>query len=158
MHMRQSTNGGGAMSVTWVLVANASAASLYVNEGPKKGLRKLREFVHARSRAKLSELITDQPVHGRNGTSRRATYEPATDAKTAEAERFAGELNDALESGRQRHDYQRLIVCAAPQFMGRLKRHFGAPLQRMLTDSFEKDYTRADPRSLSRRLEGCIYL
>lgn len=146
------------MSVTWVLVANASAASLYVNEGPKKGLRKLRDFVHARSRAKLAELITDKPAHGRNGTSRRATYEPASDPRTAEADRFAGELNDALETGRQQHDYQRLIVCAAPQFMGRLKRHFGAPLHRMMSDSLEKDYTKADPRSLTRRLEGCIYL
>jgi len=146
------------MSVTWVLVANASAASLYVNEGPKKGLRKFREFVHARSRAKLSELITDQPARGRSGASRRAAYEPPTDAKTVEADRFAGELKDALETGRQQRDYQRLIVCAAPQFMGRLKRHFGAPLHRMLTDCFEKDYTKTDRRSLTRRLEGCIYL
>jgi protein required for attachment to host cells len=158
MFLQQSTNGGSAMSVTWVLVANASAASLYVNEGPKKGLRKFREFVHARSRAKLSELITDQPVHGRSGAPRRAAYEPANDPKTAEADRFAGELKDALEAGRQQRDYQRLIVCAAPQFMGRLKRHFGVPLQRMMTDSFEKDYTKADHRSLTRRLEGCIYL
>jgi protein required for attachment to host cells len=146
------------MSVTWVLVANASAACLYINEGPKKGLRKFREFTHARSRAKLSELITDQSAHGRSGASRRAAYEPATDPKSAEADRFAGELKDALETGRQQQHYERLIVCAAPQFMGRLRRRFGAPLQRMLTDCFEKDYTKADPRSLSRKLEGCIYL
>jgi protein required for attachment to host cells len=155
---QQSTNGGSAMSVTWILVANASAASLYINEGPKKGLRKLREFAHARSRAKLAELITDHSAHGRSGASRRAAYQPATDPRATEAERFASELKDALETGRQQQHYQRLIVCAAPQFMGRLRHHFGVPLQRMLTDCFEKDYTKADPRSLTRKLEGCIYL
>jgi protein required for attachment to host cells len=158
MTLQQSTNGGSAMSVTWVLVANASAACLYINEGPKKGLRKLREFAHARSRARRAELITEPVAGGRIAASRRPAYPPATDAKAAEADRFASELKDALETGRQHHDYQRLIVCAAPQFMGRLRRHFSAPLQRMLTDCFEKDYTKADPRSLTRKLEGCIYL
>lgn len=146
------------MSVTWVLVANASAASLYINEGPNKGLRKLREFAHAESRAKLSDLLADQPGHGRKGTVRRAAYEPASGPKSIEADRFASELKDALETGRKARHYQRLILVAAPQFMGRLKRRFGVPLQRLLTDSFEKDYTKEDPRSLTRKLEGCICL
>jgi protein required for attachment to host cells len=146
------------MSVTWVLVANASAARLYINEGPKKGLRKLREFAHARSRAKLADLITDQSPHGRISIGRRAACQPATDPRAAEADRFASELKDALETGRREGGFERLIVCAAPQFMGRLRRHLSVPLQRMLTDCFEKDYTKSDARSLSRRLEGCIYL
>jgi len=147
------------MSVTWVLVANASAACLYINEGPRKGLRKIRDFSHARSRAKLAELITDQPGAGRSaGLPRRASYQPANDPKQLEADRFAGELNEALETGRKQREYQRLILVAAPQFMGRLKRRFGAPLQRLVTDSFEKDYTKSDPRNLTRKLEGCIFL
>ena len=147
------------MSVTWVLVANASAACLYINEGPRKGLRKIRDFSHARSRAKVSELISDQPGSGRSaGHLRRASYQPANDPKQLEADRFAGELNEALETGRKQRDYQRLILVAAPQFMGRLKRRFGAPLQRLVTDSFEKDYTKSDPRNLTRKLEGCIFL
>ena len=146
------------MSVTWVLVANASAACLYANDGPKKGLHKVREFAHDRSRAKLADLIADAPGHGRTGSARRADYQPATDAKRSEADRFACELTDALENGRRQRNYQRLILVAAPQFMGRLRRQLGTPLQRLLTDSFEKDYTKTDPRSLSRRLERCIYL
>jgi protein required for attachment to host cells len=158
MKLQQSTDGGNAMSVTWVLVANASAANLYINEGPRKGLRKLREFAHARSRAKLADLVTDQPARGRSGTGRHASYEPPSDPKQMEAERFAAELSDALEAGRKQRHYQRLILVAAPQFMGRLKRQLGAQLQRLVTDSFEKDYTKSDSRSLSRKLEGCIYL
>jgi protein required for attachment to host cells len=146
------------MSVTWVLVANASAAHLYINDGPNKGLRKLREFAHDRSRAKLADLIDTQAADGRSGTAHRAAYQPASTARAHEADRFATELTEALESGRKQRTYQRLIVVAAPQFMGRLKRRFGTPLQRLLTDSFEKDYTKSDSRSLARKLEGCIYL
>ena len=146
------------MSVTWVLVANASAACLYMNEGPHKGLQKVREFAHVRSRAKLADLVTDQPAPGRSAGSRRASYQPASDPRQLEADRFASELSEALETGRKQRTYQRLILVAAPQFMGRLRRRFGAPLQRLLTDSFEKDYTKSDARSLTRKLEGCIYL
>lgn len=146
------------MSVTWILVANASAANLYINEGPRKGLRKVREFAHARSRAKYADLITDQAARGRSAAARRAIHEPAVSPKELEAERFATELKDALEDGRRQRHYQRLILVAAPQFMGRLKRRLGAPLHRLLTDSFEKDYTKSDSRSLTRKLEGCLFL
>ena len=51
------------MSITWILVANASAAHLYANHGPKKGLKKLKEFEHTASRDKGSDLASDRPGH-----------------------------------------------------------------------------------------------
>jgi len=58
------------MSVTWVLVANASSARLFENGGPGKGLRKVREFDHAASRAKRAQLVVDTVGHGRSGALR----------------------------------------------------------------------------------------
>ena len=49
------------MSITWILVANASLAKLYANYGPNKGLELVKELMHPESRQKNSELVTDRP-------------------------------------------------------------------------------------------------
>ena len=64
------------MSITWILVANASAAYLYANYGPKKGLQKLKEFRHDASREKRVDLVSDRPGHNRNNGNGRGSYVP----------------------------------------------------------------------------------
>lgn len=146
------------MSVTWVLVANASSACLYENGGPGKGLRKVREFDHAASRAKRAQLVSDTVGHGRCGAVRGIGYERALDPRRHEAERFAGELVGELESARRTRRFDRLVLTASPAFMGRLRRQLPVPLARSLVLSVEKDYTKAEPRRLQRTLERDLCL
>lgn len=146
------------MSVTWVLVANASSACLYENGGPGKGLRKVRVFDHAASRAKRAQLVTDTTGHGRSGAVRGIGHERATDPRRLEAERFAGELVGELETARRTRSFDRLVLAASPAFMGRLRRQLPAPLARSLVLSVERDYTRAEPRRLQRALEHDLFL
>ena len=71
------------MSNTWILVANASAAHLYANYGPKKGLQKLKEFKHNASRGKALDLVSDRPGHYK-GTVMATVHlrQPQTQNKT----------------------------------------------------------------------------
>ncbi len=66
------------MSITWILVANASAAHLYANYGPKKGLHKLKEFEHNASRGKAQDLVSDRPGHYNGHGSGHGSFIPAT--------------------------------------------------------------------------------
>jgi len=146
------------MSVTWVLVANSSSACLYENGGPGKGLRKVRWFDHAASRAKRAELVVDTVGHGRSGAVRGIGHERATDPRRHEADRFAEELVGELEHARRTRSFDRLVLAASPAFMGRLRRQLPAPLARSLVLSVEKDYTKAEPRRLRRTLEQNLFL
>lgn len=145
------------MAHTWVLVANASQAVLYLNEGPGKGLQKLRELTHEASRRKSGELVSDRPGHNTGHGTARGAYEPAKTPKEIEADRFAGELAHELAAGRAQHAYQRLVLVASPHFMGRLKQHLDLHVQQLVTAAVEKDYTKATPRELAGHLQDYVF-
>jgi protein required for attachment to host cells len=149
---------GGVMSITWILVANASAAYLYVNYGPKKGLQKLKEFKHYASREKVQGLVSDRPGHNRSLGNGRGSYIPATDPKQHQAHNFALQLARELENGRTANSYQRLILVASAPFIGLINSSLGIHVRNLVSDTFEKDYTKTSEKNLSRHLESCIFL
>ena len=146
------------MGITWILVANASAAYLYANYGPKKGLQKLKEFRHDASREKGQYLVSDRPGHNKSLGNGRGAYIPATDPKQHEAQNFACQLAKELEQGRISNSYQRLILVVSTPFMGLINSNMGRHVRNLVSDTFEKDYTRASEKNLTRHLESCIYL
>lgn len=148
----------GGVMITWILVANASAAYLYVNYGPKKGLQKLKEFRHDASREKRVALVTDRPGHNHSNGNGRGAYIPATDPKQNEAHNFACRLVRELEQGRTANSYQRLILVVSTPFLGLINSNLGNHVRNLVSDTFEKDYTRASEKNLTRHLESCIYL
>ena len=51
------------MANTWLIVANASQATVYETESHPKTLKLLKEFLHPASRAKGVDLASDRPGH-----------------------------------------------------------------------------------------------
>ena len=149
---------GGVMSITWILVANASAAYLYANYGPKKGLQKLKEFKHDASREKGQDLVSDRPGHNKSHGNGRGSYVPATDPKQNQAQNFAFQLARELEHGRTANSYQRLILVISAPFIGLVNSSLGSHVRTLVSDTFEKDYTKTSEKNLTKHLESCIYL
>ena len=141
------------MTITWILVANASLAKLYANLGPNKGLQLVKELIHPESRQKNADLVTDRP-----GSMATGSKLPQTLPKEHEARVFAQELAQELYRGRASNAYRRAIVVAPPGFMGLLNAVLDAPTAQLITDRLEKDYTKHPETTLSERLQGCIYL
>lgn len=146
------------MSITWILVANASAAFLYANHGPKKGLQKLKQFEHAASREKGKDLVSDRPGHNKSHGNGHGSYIPAADPKQNEAQNFALQLARELEHGRTINSYQRLILVASAHFMGLINSNLGSHARALISDSLEKDYTKVSEKELVKHLESYIYL
>ena len=59
---------------------------------------------------------------------------------------------DRLEQGRVENAFERLVVVAAPTFLGLLRAHFNAPLSSLLSLEIDKDYTALRPEELRTRL------
>ncbi len=142
------------MSVTWIMVANASQAKLFANHGPKQGLRFIKELVHPASREKTSNLVSDRsgsgPGHG--------AFIQATDPKHHEAELFAQEVSRELEHGRQENAYDRLILVASAPFMGLVNNRLPGQVRSKVSESIDKDYTRLPVKDLAGQLEHYVYL
>ncbi|HJV26600.1 MAG TPA: host attachment protein [Aromatoleum sp.] len=146
------------MAITWILVANASLAKLYANLGPNKGLTLVKELIHPESRQKNSELVTDRagsmPGVG-NGSGAKVQQ---TMPKEHEAKIFAQEIAQELYRGRATNAFGRAIVCAPPSFMGMLNAVMDSPTAQMITDRFEKDYTKSPEPVLRDHLASCLFL
>jgi protein required for attachment to host cells len=142
---------------TWILVANASLAKFYANAGPHKGLALMKEIRHPESRQKNSDLVTDRPG-SMAGTAGRGAMSPHTLPKEHEARVFAQELARELNDGRNGNRYKRAILVAPPAMMGLLNDSLDSATSTMVTDRFEKDYTKVSEKQIASQLEGCIYL
>lgn len=146
------------MTITWILVANASAASIFCNDGPHKGLVKVKALEHAASREKGSDLVTDRSGHTQSRGNGRGAYVPAKTPKEIEAERFALEVARELNHGRTSNAFQRLILVASPHFMGLINQHLDTHVRQLVSASIEKDYTKLGEKELAGHLEGHIFL
>jgi protein required for attachment to host cells len=146
------------MAITWILVANASLAKLYENLGPNKGLRLVKELLHPESRLKNSELVTDRPGSMGSPVSGRGAKQPQTMPKDHEAKVFAQRIAQELYKGRTNNAYGRAIVFAPPNFMGMLNGVLDQPTAQLISDRFEKDYTKSPEPQLRQQLAGCLFL
>ena len=146
------------MAVTWILVANASLARLYANLGPNKGLQLVKEMMHPKSRQKNADLVTDRPGSSGGSGTRSGSKQPQTLPKEHEAHLFAQALAQELYQGRAKNAFRRAILVAPPAFMGLLNTVLDKPTAQLVTDRFEKDYTKTTSTELSSHLSSTIYL
>jgi protein required for attachment to host cells len=146
------------MTTTWILVANASTARIFENTGINKGLQLINQHDHPESRMKGSDLVSDRPGHMQSVGNGHGARQPATDPKQNEAEHFAIELAKTLDQARGNGKYERLIVVASNPFLGTLKPRLSGQIQAMISETIEKDYTRATEKELADHLSHCIYV
>ena len=145
------------MKNTWLLVANGSEARLFETEFRPKTLTLLKEFNHPESREKGAELASDKSGHYQGdagtGASTQGSFSEATDPKEYEMERFAAELVQALEDGRNANSFQHLIVASSPKFHGLLNKKMNGHISKLVDKHINKDYTALKEDELLARLQ-----
>jgi protein required for attachment to host cells len=142
------------MSITWIMVANASHAKLFANKGPNKGLELVKELDHPESREKASELVSDR-IGNYAGSG---SYAQPTPPKEHEAERFALEIAHELEQGRVNNAYEKLVMVTSAHFMGLLNSRITQQVKSKISESISKDYTHLPVKELSGHLANHVFL
>lgn len=149
------------MSTTWILIANASQARIYQTHKPllfkanghgEDHIELIAEFSHDASRRKTGDLVSDRNGNYQVGPMGHGTFAESSDPKQVEAERFAKQLVEQLNSGRVAGQYDDLVIVANPHFRGLLNKHFTRHLTRLVSQSIDKDYTRFKGRELVHQL------
>ena len=80
---------------TWIVLADAATAKVYEPQASRRDWKLIAELAHPESRAKESELGTDEPGRVRQSTTgSRAAMEPPTPRKEVEIEKFAREIDE----------------------------------------------------------------
>ena len=141
------------MKVQWIVVANASLARLFSRDSPTDPLVPLATMKHPESRLKGSELADDRPGHeATDNSSGGNRYEPRSDVRRKEHQRFAREIAERLETGLVAGEFSTLWLFASSPFLGELKEQLSDAVDKRLQFALDSDLTSFGLAEIEQRL------
>lgn len=142
------------MKRTWIVVAHRAGARVIESIGPSAELQVVRDFENPEGKLKASEVNTDRP--GQSISSTTAGPHPMVPPKrvTEEiADGFAKQIAAAIEEARLKHSFDKLVLVAAPRFLGRLREALSEPSRSLVVASLDKNIADAEPQAIRQQLE-----
>lgn len=135
------------MVPTLFVVADQSQAHLYRVGGTKLNptLEAIEQLEHPEARERLDP--TESSAHMHVDTS---------GSEAEEERRFIRELVERLRKGQTSGEFRKLYIAAPANFVGRLRKHYGSSLSKMVEREIIGDYTRQDERTLTKRFAQWI--
>lgn len=127
-------------SRNWLVVADSARALIFTLNGRMKTLLQIREMTHPESRKRDLELVGDKPgrMFESVGQVRHAVTQPF-DPRTIEKQKFSLQLANALEQARKEGMVEKIVVLAAPAFLGNLRLHLSEKTARLITKEIPKN-------------------
>jgi protein required for attachment to host cells len=164
---------GDAMDKHWIVVANQAGAKIFTvapsaprlkdlqapssTEAPSR-LVEREALEHPEGRIKSQAMDADRP--GRSFESAGAKRHAMTrevDPKTQGAIAFAQRVAHHLESARRKEELARLILVAAPEFLGLLRDSMSVELRRMIVEEFSLDLAQMTPQEIRAHLPETLF-
>ncbi len=144
------------MTTTWILAAHRGGATIYAHTAPG-ALTLVREFPHPEGRLKNHELGDDRPGRsyesgGVQRSSVGSDHEPVRDI----AESFARMLAATLNTARNEHTYDKLVLMAEPRFLGTLREALDPHTAATVVGTVGKDFPRVTEAEVREHLHGVI--
>ncbi len=141
------------MSKTWVVVAEKSRARIFELENRRAPLNELQDFTYPEARAHERDLTSDLPGRAFDGmeSSSHATG-TRVGPKKQEAINFAKDLCDHLDAANGNGHFEKLIIIAAPAFLGLLRKNFSEPLKKQIVKEIDKNLVQHDVEAIQASL------
>jgi len=142
---------------TLVLIGDAAGARLFAAHRAAPW-QLLSSFDHPRGAAHARDILTDRPgrVHQSVGDGRRSGADPKTSAHEVEGQVFARELAAALDEAVTARRPHRVVLVAAPRFLGLLREALSKPVSALVGASLDHDLTAVPEQELPTRLADLL--
>ena len=145
------------MTKIWVLVADSSRAKLLGAKSPIGALQELESFDHPAARQHVQDLTTDLPGRTFDSAGQgRHAMEPKTDPKQHEALNFAKFLSERLATASADNTFERLVLVAAPAFLGLLRGQLSASVRKRISVEIDKDLAGLNAQAIRAHLPDRI--
>lgn len=145
------------MSKTMILVAEGSRARLYLSKSPTKPWMEIEDLIEPKGRMHEGDLVTDDKgsdpgTPGGEGHARHVLEDKVAPAQAVQ-QAFAHELCADLERRRLAGEYDRVILVAAPAFLGMVRKCLSPEVAKMVVEELAKDLVMEDAEGIRARLE-----
>lgn len=137
------------MKKTWVVAAESSRARIFEAENRVQPMKELEGLAHPKSRAKVLDINADDAgqTFDRMGQGMH-DMEKEVDPKKHEADQFAKEIAERIDKARAAGQFEALVLIAAPEFLGLLRKHLNPITLKMVTRTVSKNLVRENEESL----------
>jgi protein required for attachment to host cells len=150
------------MEQTCIVVANASRARFFFQQGDSGELQEGGNMVDTATRLRTAETETDRlgptsagkSIHNTGGAAPNKAYEPPQTPQEHETELFARSIVGHLQERLQNGEFDQLALIASPEFLGVLRGLLSPQLKNIVRWDINKDYTQLTAPQLRDRLPG----
>jgi protein required for attachment to host cells len=142
------------MKHNWLVICNAARARVLEESEHPGRWDHVADLVHPQSRMKGVELGGDRPGHveGTGHGLGSAAYQPRTDPREREHDRFAREVARVVNDGVAQGRCAGLTLVASDPFLGQLKSHLHVQASKLLLRTVASDFTTLSDAEVLRRL------
>jgi protein required for attachment to host cells len=144
-------------TITWICLADGNESRILVHEGPAKGLSELDKKHGQQEPKSQADIMADKP--GRSFASagdRRAAMEPHTDPVELLETEFLKSLAADLDQEAENSRFDRLIVIAAPEALGTLRKAYTPRVKALLYAEIDKNLTNTPLADMPKHLEDVM--
>ena len=140
--------------LTWVIVADSARARIFEWAAANGDLEEIIDLTNPQGRLREGALTSDRPgttfdSHGHHSGHPMQTPHSAQDNA---ADTFAHQVNIELKSALDGGRYARLVLVAAPEFLGHLRSQLDKQVSKKVVESLSLDLTKESPDAIKARL------
>ena len=132
------------MNTIWVVVAESSRAKVYATDALGEELTEIEHFDHADSRRHARDITSDLPGRNVGSDGSHHALQAETDIKEEEAVQFSRQINKYLQAALSKHQFGKLMIIAAPAFLGLLRAHMDSQVAKLVVYELAKNLVQCD--------------
>ena len=150
------------MLTTWIVTANAGRARFFSQLRPRARVEEINDMVNTAARLRTAETESDElgqlaaskSIHSVGAPTQGSGYEPNQSPAEHQSEIFARSIADHLLRAHQDGRFERLVLAAAPEFLGTLRKLLDPSVASAIGLEINKDYTQVPPDKLPDQIEA----
>jgi len=141
------------MSKIWIVVADEAKARILSTDKSPDPLVEVKSLASSEASMLEQDLVSDKPGRSSDssGVGRHSVGEKS-EHKEQYAIRFAKEVSDDLDKNLRSGAFKKLIVIAAPRFLGLLRKELSQAVSGVVSLEVDKDLTMMEPKDIREHL------
>ncbi|MCH8544345.1 MAG: host attachment protein [Alcanivorax sp.] len=136
------------MEKTWIVVAESARARILSAKNRVQLPEEIESFEFPESRLRDQDIYSDRP--GRtfeSANDSRSAMEPP-DVRDQQHHTFARIITEALEKGRLKGKFERLVIISPPAFLGALRHEMNGNLGKLVDKTIQKNLAGEDAEKI----------
>lgn len=141
------------MKPIWLVIADNSRARIFTADSGTGPIDEIESIVHTEARLHERDMTSDLPGKGSGkGGAGQHAYQDEISPKDQENINFAREIANELDAARKGNKFKRLVLVAAPGFLGNLRNQLNPQTQKLACFELAKNLSHLNAKEIREHL------